>query len=721
MRILVAKSSGFCRGVKNAIEIAKKCGKCQTYGELLHNEYALKLLEEHGVHAIKTLDEYTGEKLVIRSHGVGKSVYEELKKKGVDYIDATCIFVKKIHQIVAEFYAKGYRIIIVGNSNHPEVIGINGWCENSAIIIDNVENLTLDNRYNYCVVSQTTFDKNKYENIAKFLEKCLKTVVIHNTICYTTYSRQKEAETLSQECDVMLVIGSKTSSNTRKLFDISSSHCEHTYFISTLSDLRSVNVAKNIKKLGIIAGASTPEELIKEVITQMNDSQKTNNEKDLFGAMLEQSDAKTAEVKAGKLFKECKVILANENGIAINFGGKKDGFIDKSEVEVDGVEYNPDNYKPGDIIAAIVVEKSGKKDNDCISFSKKAYDMKTIVAKESEEKLRSSEFKATVESVVKNGLKLHVGPYEVFVPASQIKIGYVTEEDLKKYVGKTLRLRVIKGKNEDPESDIVIKRNKTVIASQRVILEEEKEARENALWEVLQTGNIVTGKVRRFADFGAFVNVNGFDCLVHISDISHYKIAHPSEVFEIGKSYEFVILKADRESQKVSLGYKQLQKKPYEIAAEKYPVGSVVTGKVRTVLPYGAFVLIERDVDGLIPVSEIAHTFTKSATDVYHEGDEVTAQVIKFEGNKITLSVKALLDKPEVEEEEISDEDIQAAKEKRASKLSKKFDTAVSAPRKTRVKKEDKEEEPTSWTSDDAATATLGDLFKGFKFDNEDK
>ncbi len=722
MQIIVAKSSGFCRGVKNAIEVAKKCGKCQTYGELLHNEYAIKTLEQHGVFAINSLDEYNGGKLVIRSHGVGKAVYEELEKKGIDYIDATCVFVKKIHQIVADFYAKGYKIIIVGNSNHPEVIGINGWCENSAIIVDNTENLTLDNTYNYCVVSQTTFDKNKYENIAKFLEKCLKTVVIHNTICYTTYSRQVEAEKLSKECDIMLVIGSQSSSNTRKLFDISSSHCEQTYFISTVPDLRSVNVAKNIKKLGIIAGASTPEELIKEVITQMNDSQKTNNEKDLFGAMLEQSDAKTAEVKAGKLFKECKVISANENGIAINFGGKKDGFIDKSEVEVDGVEYNPDNYKSGDIIAAIVVEKSGKsKDNDCISFSKKAYDMKTIVAKESEEKLRSSEFKATVETVVKNGLKLHVGPYEVFVPASQIRMGYVTEEDLKKYVGKTLRLRVIKGKNEGEDSEIVIKRNKTVIASQRVILEEEKEARDNALWEVLQTGNIVTGKVRRFADFGAFVNVNGFDCLVHISDISHYKIAHPSEVFEIGKSYEFVILKADRESQKVSLGYKQLQKKPYEIAAEKYPVGSVITGKVRTVLPYGAFVLIERDVDGLIPVSEIAHTFTKSAQDVYKEGDEVTAQVIKFEGNKITLSVKALLDKPEVVEEEISEEELQAAKEKRASKLSKKFDTAAPAPRKPRAKKEEKEEEPTSWTSDDAATATLGDLFKGFKFDEEDK
>ena len=479
-----------------------------------------------------------------------------------------------------------------------------------------------------------------------------------------------------------------------------------------------INVAKNLKKLGIIAGASTPEELIKEVITQMDEISK----KDEFGAMLEQSESKTKEVKAGKIFKDCKVVSANEDGIVINFGGKKEGFIDKTEAEVDGVEYNPDNYKEDDVIAAIVVEKSGnKKNDDFISFSKKAYDFKTIVAKESEEKLRSSEFKAVVESVVKNGLKTHVGPYEVFVPASQIRIGFVTQDDLSKYVGKTLRLRAIKGKNDNPDGEIEIKLRKTVIASQRVILEEEKKAKEDALWEVLVTGNVVTGKVRRFADFGAFVNVNGFDCLVHISDISHYKIAHPSEVLELNKSYEFVILKADRESQKVSLGYKQLQKKPYEIAAEKYPVGSVVTGTVRTVLPYGAFVLIERDVDGLIPVSDIAHTFTKSATDVYKEGEVVTAKVIKFEGNKITLSAKALIEKPEEKEEEISEEEMQAAKEKRASKASKKFDSAAAVARKPKAKKEEKEEEEvTSWTSEQVENATFKDLFKGFVFDTED-
>ncbi|MGN0761196.1 MAG: 4-hydroxy-3-methylbut-2-enyl diphosphate reductase [Christensenellales bacterium] len=721
MEIIVAKNSGFCSGVKNAINMALKCGKCQTFGMLIHNEYALEMLKNHGVEYIDDLADYNGGKLIIRSHGVSKKTYQYLDSHGIDYIDATCVFVKKIHNIVAKYHDDGYRIIIIGDPSHPETQGINGWCDDSAIIIDNATDLdaiTLDNCDKYCVVAQTTFDHEKFEKIVKILEKCLKIVVIHNTICYTTTSRQNEAFELSKKCDAMLVIGSKNSSNTRKLYGICQANCPRTYYVETASDVKTIDVAKNLKKLGIIAGASTPEELIKEVITQMDEISK----KDEFGAMLEQSESKTKEVKAGKIFKDCKVVSANEDGIVINFGGKKDGFIDKTEVEVDGVEYNPDNYKEGDVIAAIVVEKSGnKKNNDCISFSKKAYDFKTIVAKESEEKLRSSEFKAEVESVVKNGLKTHVGPYEVFIPASQIRIGFVTEEDLKKYVGKTLRLRAIKGKNDNSEGEIEIKRHKTVIASQRVILEEEKKAKEDALWEVLVTGNVVTGKVRRFADFGAFVNVNGFDCLVHISDISHYKIAHPSEVLELNKSYEFVILKADRESQKVSLGYKQLQKKPYEIAAEKYPVGSVVTGTVRTVLPYGAFVLIERDVDGLIPVSEIAHTFTKSATDVYKEGDVVTAKVIKFEGNKITLSAKALIDKPEEKEEEISEEELQAAKEKRASKASKKFDSAAAVARKPKAKKEEKEEEEvTSWTSEQVENATFKDLFKGFVFDTDD-
>lgn len=731
MEIFVGNDSGFCRGVKNAIDIANSCsGGCYTFGKLIHNETVLEQLKKNGIESIDCIPDKLDKKLIIRSHGVKKEVYKSLADNKIDYIDATCIFVKKIHKIVNEYHDDGYQIIIIGDSKHPEVIGINGWCDDSAIIIENekqAQNITINDNLRYCSVSQTTFDQNLYKKIIKIIESRCKIVVNNNTICYTTIARQKQAKELSQKCDLMLVIGSKSSSNTKKLYDICKSNCCNTFYVQQLTDLKSVIYPKdNNFKLGIIAGASTPIELIEEVIELMSESQTQKIEKNTnkFEEMLNKSTSKLS-LRAGSFVKDCKVISADEDGISINFGGKKDGFIDKAEVELDGVAYVPANYAPGMTISAIVIANDAtQKKNDCIAFSKKAVEKRAKEAKESEELLKGNEFKAVIDSVVKGGLATKIGPYNIFIPASQIKIGYVTEEDLKKYVGKSLRLRVIKGKKDNTEGEIEIKKNKTIIASQRVILEEEKAKKEDALWETLVVDSIVTGKVKRFSDFGAFVSVNGFDCLAHISDLSHYSIKNPNEVLELNKTYEFKILKADRETQKVSLGYKQLQKKPYEIAFEKYPVGSVITGTVRSVFPYGAFVLIERDVDGLVPVSEIAHTYTKDATNVYKEGDEITAQVIKFEGNKITLSVKALLPQEEkIADVEVSENEYQEAKEKRVQRNARKFENKTStgsnsAPKRRNVKRE--ENEVSSWTSEQSS-ATFGDLFKNLNLDLKDE
>lgn len=730
MEIIVGKDSGFCRGVENAVDIALRLGdKCCTYGKIIHNEVVLDALEKRGIKCVEKLEDVGDKTLVIRSHGVGVNFYKKLKELKINFVDATCVFVKKIHEIVFNYHGKGFQIIIIGDPNHPEVVGINGWCDNSAIIIsaeNDLKNYSFSDDISYCVVCQTTFDVKNYENIIKIIESMCKLVVNNNTICYTTIARQNQAFDLSKICDTMFVIGSKTSSNTKKLYEICLANCANTFYIQQLSDARSVNVANKIFKLGVVAGASTPKGLIEEVIKLMNESQNNKIEKNTneFEEMLSKSASKLS-LKAGSFVKDCKVISADEEGISINFGGKKDGFIDKSEVELDGVEYNPTNYPVGMTLSAIVIaNESNAKKNECIYFSKKAIEKRNKEAKESEGLLRGNEFKGVISEVVKGGLTSKIGPYNIFVPASQIKIGYVTDEDLKKYVGKTLRLRTIKGKKDSEDGEIEIKKNKTVICSQRIILEEEKTKKEDSLWEVLQVGNIVVGKVKRFAEFGAFVSVNGFDCLAHISDLSHYALKHSSEVLELNKNYEFVILKADRETQKVSLGYKQLQKKPYESAFEKYPVGTVINGTVRSVFPYGAFVLIERDIDGLIPVSEIAHTYTKDATNVFKEGDEVTAQIIKFEGNKITLSVKAMLPHEEkIAEVEVNEAEYQEAKEKRAQRAAKKFDSKPdgsknSAPRKKSGKR-DSEDEISSWTSEQSS-ATFGDLFKGLTLDLDD-
>ncbi len=726
MPITVAKSSGFCQGVKKAVDVAMNMSEpVAVYGELIHNESVLEKLREKGVECINDLSEINGRKLIIRSHGVGKDVYDYLEKNNVDYVDCTCVFVKKIHKIVHENYLAGKSIIIIGNPSHPEVIGINGWCENSAIIYNGEENVEFDDKKQYCLVVQTTYDHKKVELFIKFLQNNIKSLDRNNTICYTTFCRQEECDSLSKESDLMLVLGSKNSSNTSKLFDISARNCPNTYLIETLADLCSVKADKKIK-IGIVAGASTPPELIEEVKNLMNESQeniKIENEtaKEDFGALLEASQTdKSMNIKAGKSYK-CTVISANEEGIAVSFGGKKDGFVCKDDAEMDGVEYSADNYKAGDVFTAIVIEKNSKSlPKEYIYFSKKTVDQRNKENSDAVEMLSQPEFKLEMKEVVKNGLKGYYGGYSIFVPASQIKIAYVTDADLAKYVGKTLRLRLIKSNKDDPEKELDLKSKKSFIASQKVILEEEQKKKEDEMWAFFEKDKIVKGKVKRFAEFGAFVSVNGLDCLVHNSDASYNRNVPASEVFEIGKTYDFIVRYISRETGKIKLGYKQLQKKPYEIAFEKYPVGSIINGTVRDVKDYGAFVLIEDNIDGLVPVSEISHSFTKNPADVLKPGDSVTAQIIRFEDNRITLSIKALIAKEEKQiEEVVSEEAYQEAKEKRAKKNAKKFDTAsaTSAPvkRVKAVKKE--EEEVSSWSSDENATATMADLFKGLKLD----
>lgn len=277
MKITVAKYAGFCKGVSRAIGIAVGCaGGCCTLGRLIHNEQVLAELEKRGIYAIQDPSEANGKTVVIRSHGVPKAVCDSMDKTGIPYVDATCVFVKKIHKIVSEYDAKGYQILIAGNPEHPEVIGINGWCRNRAIILSGSEIPPLDPDQKYCLVSQTTFDYRTFQNIIKKIEKLCKTVVIHNTICYTTISRQSEADNLSKICDCMLVIGSKTSSNTRKLFEICKQNCNNTIYVPSVSELHGKYDFSHTSHVGIVAGASTPPQSIEETVAYLHSLEQGN-------------------------------------------------------------------------------------------------------------------------------------------------------------------------------------------------------------------------------------------------------------------------------------------------------------------------------------------------------------------------------------------------------------------------------------------------------------
>lgn len=717
MEIIVSKNSGFCVGVKAAIEKAKSIpGGCVTLGKLIHNEFVISNLEKIGIKSIETLDDYTSGVLLIRSHGVGQDVYKEIEKRGIKYLDATCPFVKKIHEIVEENYKKGLHIIIIGNKNHPEVIGINGWCNYTATIINSEEEiLNIDPKLDYCVVCQTTFDENKYNNIINLIKNRVNLVVNKKTICYTTSCRQKEALELSLKCDIVLVIGSKTSSNTLKLFDICAKNCE-TYLIENLTDLDSVGYKeKNI--VGIVAGASTPKELIEEVQKHMSESQVTKNvvvedvKKTEFEKAME--EMKQSKISIGRTY-NVKVISASEDGILVDCDQPKEGFIPASEVEADGDIYDQKNYNKRDSIRAKHINRPEQGDPNLLYFSSKVIKQADKDYKEYAEKLRQPVFEAKIEKAVKMGLMAKVGPYEVFVPSSQIKRGFVKEADLEKYVGKTLRLRLIKSNKDNSEGEIEIKPRKALYASARVIIEEEAEAAEKAMWEFFDNNQVVTGKVVKFTDFGAFVKVNGMECLAHKSNLSYKRDVKPEDVLEIGKSYEFLVLEINKEKKQVSLGYKQLQKSIYEQTAEKFPVGSTITGKVKTITKFGMYVGIEEDVDGLVPVAEISHKFIKDPADVYKVGDEVTAQVIKIDTakGKFTLSIKAL---ETVEEApvEITETDYKASSEKRVAKNLKKFENVEAPKKKTSKKKEEVEEEPTqAYSTNNSTSISVGDLLK---------
>lgn len=446
----------------------------------------------------------------------------------------------------------------------------------------------------------------------------------------------------------------------------------------------------------------------------MSESQERENQMSEFERLL--AEEEHVEIKAGKKL-EVTVINANAEGIMVSCGGKKDAFIEKIEVEVDEADYNADNYPAGMTFLAEIVER-GTKTKDVIAMSKKRIELRIKEQLECEEILQGTDFTVKIEKAVKGGLLSKLGPYTIFVPQSQIRMGY--ESNIEKYVGKEMKLRMIPSKNEDTAENK--KMGRRIVASHRVLIEEEKSIREEAFWNSMIVNEIVKGKVKRFATFGAFVSVNGNDCLAHIGDLSWTKVVDPSEILEINKTYDFLVLNADRETGKVSLGYKQLQPKPYEEAYDKYPVGAIVKGTVERIFNYGAFVTIDKGIDGLIPVSEISYSYVKDANDAFTQGQEIEAKVIKFEGNKITLSIKALLAPPvrENQEIELTEEEFKLANERRAKANAKRFEnTPNGAPRKSgapRPKRVDDRDEVKSWTTESSG-ATFADLFKGLNFE----
>ena len=646
--ILLAENSGFCFGVRQAIEKTeeqinlKKSGKIKgrifTCGPLIHNRLVTDDLAERGVGIITSAGEAEpGDVVIVRSHGESKTFFEDARSRGITVIDATCPFVRKIQLLAEEAHHEGRKIIIVGDREHPEVRGINGWCENSAVIVNSPEEAESVTGDNYFLVCQTTIKKELLDEITQVLSKNNVGFEARNTICSATTLRQTSCRKLAECCDAMVVIGGKDSSNTRKLYQIAKKVCKNAYFIEKNEDLP-LHQVKKYNKIGVAAGASTPECVIKEVIATMSENITEVNEMNMMDLM-DDIEKSLRLPRIGETVNG-KVHQVTDKEIIVNMGCKKDGVIPKEEVTLEGDQKLTDLFKEGDEIQAKVIKTD---DGDgVILLSKK----KLEVNEHWNEIIEAYENKTTINvKVVKQVNGGVIAAYKEatgFIPLSQLSDKYV--ENAEEFIGQELTVRIKK---------VDQKRGRAVF-SHRDILEEEKKKKLDEIWDSLHVDDIVEGKVMRFTDYGAFVDLGGIDGLLHISEISWGKLKHPQEVLKIGDIVKVKILSMNREKGKISLGLKQTMPEPWSVIEENYQVGQVVSGKVVQIKEYGAFVELEPGLDGLVHISEVANKRVNDISEELTVGQTVEAKILDIdtERKRISLSIKQALPAEAEEAEE---------------------------------------------------------------------
>lgn len=647
MKIILAKSAGFCFGVNRAVTIVNNLleegKKVTTLGPIIHNPHMVAELAERGVEIADTPNDLSSmdRTLVIRSHGVPQSVIDEIEQKGISYENATCPFVSKIHQIVKDNSREGKVILIAGDENHPEVQGIVGHCEGEHYIFKNYEDLgkllkKLENIENIsiCVVAQTTYDVKEWKNCLKLLKKVYTNAKIFDTICSATSIRQSEAEKLASISDIMVVIGGRQSSNTAKLFSVCKSKCERTYLIESAAELDDIALI-DADIIGITAGASTPARIIKEVFNTMTENiEKTENTAENFAELLEESlknfntDEKVHGVVVG--------IAPNE--VYVDVGRKQAGFIPLAELSNDPNAKAEDLVKIGDELDLLIMRTNDQEGT--IMLSKKRLDAIKgwdEIIKANEEDTPVTGF---VTDVVKGGVIAVANGVRVFIPASQATA--TRGEPLENLLKKEVSFKIIE----------VNKGRRRAVGSIRAILKEERQKLADKFWETAEIGKKYTGTVKSLTSYGAFVDIGGIDGMIHISELSWGRIKHPSEVVKVGDTVEVYIKDLDREKGKISLGYKNTEDNPWEILKRDYPEGTVTEATIVGMTDFGAFANILPGIDGLIHISQISTERIEKPQDVLKIGDKVTVKITKidFDKKRISLSIRELLEDQKSEE-----------------------------------------------------------------------
>lgn len=627
MKIIVAKNSGFCNGVRRSVDLANKASekniKTYTLGPLVHNPTQVKMLEEKGIGVIDENEALNlkNSQIIIRSHGVSEKLKDDLRKNSNEVIDATCPVLINIYKKIKEKEKEGYTIIIIGDKDHPEIKAMASYVNNGIIIKNETEAKNITNMSKLYVVSQTTNRIDFFENIAHELEKTNDDVVIENTICNATRLRQEACKSLSKEVDCMIVVGGFNSSNTNKLYQIAQKYCKNVKRIETVKDLP-LQKLSNFNIIGVIAGASTPDQVIEEVVNRMDDL--TNEE--LMNS-IEDSMKKIypRDVINGT------IIDVKDDEVFVDIQYRADGIVKLDEMSEEQRENPKDHFEIGQEVEVYVIKLDDGEGNVALS-TRRVEGMKNWKT------LREAfENEQTVEGEItganKGGLTARVMGINGFVPASQIAPYFV--KNFKKFVGEHWDLKIIS----------IDERKNRLVLSRKDIVEEKLDEQ----WDELEEGQVITGKVARLTDFGAFVEIGSLDGLLHVSDISWTRVEHPRDVLNIGDDIEVKILKLNKEKNRISLGRKQLLEKPFAEFANEHEVGDVITGKVVNLLDFGAFVEVSEGVEGLIHVSEISWDHVEKPSDELNVGDEVEVKILSIdpEEEKIGLSIKALKEAPE--------------------------------------------------------------------------
>ncbi len=657
--ITVAKSAGFCFGVQRAVDAVERLldeGKrvC-TLGPIIHNPQMVEKLASRGVSIAQTPGDAPDDgTLVIRSHGVSRNVYETLEQNGIAYYDATCPFVSKIHRLAAEHSARGAAVMIAGDAKHPEVEGIRGHCVGPSYVFSNEEELEniikggVPSRDEAIIlVAQTTFHSKTWENCEKISKKHYTNLQIFDTICNATAERQREADALSQQSDVMVIVGGRQSSNTAKLRDVCRKHCP-TILIETAAELTATSFA-GARRIGVTAGASTPADIIKEVLETMSEIinnsevQETAVEAAPVKSFDEMSFEEALEASLQSLTTDERVrgivvaIAPNEVQVEV-VGRKQTGYIPADELSAAGTDPS-ELVKIGDELELLIMRTNDQEGT--IMLSKKRVDAQkgwnTIVAASESGEI----MEGVVSDVIKGGVLVVSHGVKVFVPASLVSAGRL--DDLNPLLKQTVRFKVIE----------VNQSRRRAVGDIRVIAREERKEKEAAFFAQAEVGQEYTGVVKSLTSYGAFVDLGGVDGMVHISELSWKRIKHPSAVVNVGDTVKVYIRDLDVEKKKISLGYRRAEDNPFEIFKSKYQVGDVVTAKIVGMTTFGAFAQIIDGVDGLIHISQIADRRIEKPQDALKVGEEVQVKItaVDEEAKRISLSIRALLEKEAPAEE----------------------------------------------------------------------